>query len=222
MSQAGAEQGSTGSAVPTKCAACEALQQVPFACEDCNHLLSHVQGADYFELFGLPQRYDLDIDELEAKYLAISRNIHPDKFAMAGDEMQAFALRGLAAVNRAYDVLRDPTHRAEYMLESAGGHSAAEDRQVPEALLAEIMALREEIEEAKAGGDGEAVESIRDQVLRQKQVIGSEISRLCRDLATVSEESKQTLRLQLNAMKYVNNLLGHLEAPGWPRTRSGP
>jgi len=207
MSQSKTDAETGGSAVPTKCVDCQALQQVPFACEDCHQLLAQVQGADYFELFGVPRTYDLDVEELEEKYLTISRNIHPDKFVMAGEEMQAFALRGTAAVNNAYDVLRDPIHRAEYMLESAGGHSATEDKRVPQDLLADVMALREEIEEAKAGDDPRAVEAIRDRITKRKQAMERTIAGLCRALVGGGTEMKKELRLQLNAMKYINNLL---------------
>ena len=197
-------------AFPTKCASCEALLQVPSSCEDCHQLLAHVQGADYFEVFGQPRRYELDLAALEEKYLAISRNIHPDKWAVAGPEMQAFALRASAAVNQAYDVLRDPIHRAEYLLESAGGPSATQNKQVPPDMLGQVMTLREEIEEAKAEGDEAALEEIRDRLVAQRRRIESRIAALCQDLDAAGEATKNELRVQLNAMKYVANLLGHI------------
>lgn len=197
-------------AVPSKCSHCAALQQTPFACEDCHHLLAHVQGANYFELFGLPLAYELDLGLLEEKYLRISRNIHPDKFATAGAEMQAFALRAYAAINSAYDVLRDPLHRAEYLLESAGGKSAAQDKRVPQELLAEVMTLREELEEAKAAGDAAMIESIRTRATDRKRQTQREISGLCHDLPAASEDAKNELRLRINAMKYLNNLLAQV------------
>ncbi len=201
---------SSGSAVPTKCSTCQALQQVPFACEDCHQLLAHVQGADYFELFALPHAYDLDHHELEEKYLAISRNIHPDKFAVAGEEMQAFALRASAAVNNAYDVLRDPIHRAEYLLESVGGRSATEDKRVPPDLLTEVMTVREEIDDAKVAGDHQALELIRERITERQQNVEDNIAELCHGLTAATDQTRNQLRLQLNAMKYINSLLAQL------------
>ena len=198
-------------AFPTKCASCEALLQVPSSCEDCHQLLAHVQGADYFEVFGQPRRYEVDLAALEEKYLAISRNIHPDKYAVAGPEMQAFALRASAAVNQAYDVLRDPIHRAEYLLESAGGPSATQNKQVPPDMLGQVMTLREGIDEAKAANDQDVLlEAIRDRLVAQRRGIEKRIAALCRDLDAAGEATKNELRVQLNAMKYVANLLGHI------------
>lgn len=194
-------------AVPAKCGACEALQQTPFACDDCHELLAHVQGANYFELFGLPQTYELDLDLLEEKYLAISRNIHPDKYATAGEEMQAFALRASASVNSAYDVLRDPLHRAEYLLECMGGKSSTQDKRVPQDLLAEVMLLREELETAKAEGDRAGIEAVKTKATEKKTTAERRIAEICKALPTATEEVKDKLRLQLNAMKYFNSLL---------------
>lgn len=197
-------------AIPSKCVTCEVLRQMPLSCDDCHQLLAHVQGADFFELFGLPQKYEVDPRELEEKYITISRNIHPDKYAVAGPEMQAFALRASAAVNNAYAVLRDPIHRAEYLLESAGGPSATLNKQVPPDMLGEIMMLREGIEEAKAGGDQQSLDAIRRQIEVRRSATQTRITELCRDLAGSSDETKTTLRIQLNAIKYLNNVLAHL------------
>lgn len=207
MTEMAATQNESRSAVPTKCATCQALQQVPFACDDCHELLAHVQGADYFELFGLPRAYELDLNVLEERFLAICRNIHPDKYASAGEEMRAFALRASASVNKAYDVLRDPLHRAEYLLESMGGKSATQDKRVPQDLLGQVMLVREEIEEAKAAGDEQAMLGIREKVQTRRRDLESRIAGLCTMLTQDGEQGKDELRQQLNALKYLNKLL---------------
>ncbi len=210
MPSTNADSNSIEAAIPVKCAACEGLRRVPFACDDCHELLAHVQGADYFELFGLPRRYDLDPADLESKYLTISSNIHPDRFAISGPEMQAFALRASAAVNSAYNVLRHPIHRAEYLLESAGGPSSAQDRTVPAELLSEVMAFREEIEAARAADDQAALADLRRRLEDRRNLIQQQVSVLCQAIDELDEERRRRLREQLNAVKYVSNLLGHL------------
>lgn len=196
--------------MPSKCSTCEALCHRPVACEECHTVLDHVQGADFFELFGMPQSYEIDLADLESRYLAISRNVHPDRYAGEGAEMQAFALRTSAAINNAYDVLRSPLHRAEYLLEIAGGKSAAEDKSVPKPLLPQIMMLREEIDEAKASNDTAALTAMKEQLTRQKRDLEARIASLCRQLHEDGDEVKNDLRLQLNAVKYFNNLLNQL------------
>lgn len=198
--------------VPARCTTCQVLEQAPLACTDCHDLLAHVQGADYFELFGLPRRFELDEKELARKYLAISRNIHPDRFAGAGDEMQSFALRASAAINRAHEVLSSPHLRAEYLLETAGGKSAAQDKSVPSDLLAQVMEMREEIEEAKSNNENERLAGIRRTIEDRLSGTQSRIAALCVHLSDDGARSeKNELRQQLNAVKYLENLLAQLD-----------
>ena len=115
-----------------------------------------------------------------------------------------------ASVNNAYAVLCDPIHRAEYLLESAGGLSAPQQKQVPQELLGEVMMLREEIEEAQGAGDTATLARIRRQLDDRRDATQTKISELCGGLMSASEETKKDLRIQLNAMKYINNVLAHL------------
>jgi molecular chaperone HscB len=199
-------------AVLSKCTTCEALAQTPLVCQDCNHLLAHVQGADYFELFGLPRAYEIDARDLGRKYLAISRNIHPDRFASGDPSMQSFALRASAAVNRAYEVLGDPRHRAEYLLETAGGQSAAQDKRVPADFLSRVMMLREEIEDARAGGATATLDNMRSAVAQERGETEARIAQLCAALPGGSVDTRDELRQQLNALKYLDNLLAQFPA----------
>lgn len=197
--------------VPARCTTCQVLEQAPLACADCHDLLAHVQGEDYFALFGLPRRYDLDARELDRKYLLICRNIHPDRFAAAGEEMQSFALRASAAINRAHEVLAHPHLRAEYLLESSGGRSAAQDKSVPADLLSQVMEIREEIEEAKSKQDQDSLATIRRTIETRLSETKTRIAALCARLTGDGAQSeKDELRRRLNAVKYLENLLGQL------------
>lgn len=196
---------------PVKCATCESLAQAPVACAECHSLLEHVSGADYFELFGLERSFDIAPADIQRKYLAIARNIHPDAFASADQATQSVVLHLSSAVNKAYETLRDPVRRAEYLLELSGGKSAAEDKRVQPELLAEIMMLREEIEESRSGGNADAIVSIRPGIVHRKDAAMQHIAELCRRITRESDASvHDDLRLQLNSIKYFDNLLAQL------------
>jgi molecular chaperone HscB len=150
------------------------------------------------------------MDALSKKYLNLSWNMHPDKFATKEPHLQSFALQASAILNKAYDTLRDPIGRAEYLLATAGGKSAAEDKRVPQELLEQMMMLREEIEEARAAKDESSITAIRDTVMKQRQNSQQRISLLCTNLEQGGPEVKDHLRLELNSMKYLNSLLTQL------------
>ena len=48
---------------------------------------------DYFALFGLPARYRFDPAKLDAAYRKLQTEVHPDRFAAAGDEERLLAVR---------------------------------------------------------------------------------------------------------------------------------
>lgn len=62
---------------------------------------------NYFELFGLDERYDIDVDELYRAYITMQRRVHPD--VCEDDSASIIA-------NTAYRTLSDPISRAEYLL----------------------------------------------------------------------------------------------------------
>lgn len=94
----------------------------------------------HFDLFGLPPRYPLDAAELDRQYRALSLRLHPDR--AAGDRRQA--IEETAALNAAYQTLKDPFRRALYLLQLRG--IELDRRTAPPQLLEEVMSLREELE----------------------------------------------------------------------------
>lgn len=195
---------------PTKCATCDMLSHAPLACEDCHALYEHVAGADYFELFGLPRSYALDLADLQRRYVGICRNIHPDAVAGQSSEMQLLALRLSATVNRAYDTLRQPLSRAEYLLEGAGGRSSADDKRVPADLLERVMELREQIDTAKSTGDAATLAALRRTVEADAAAAQGRIAALAEQVSAGASGVGDELRRLLNAMKYYHNLLAQL------------
>jgi molecular chaperone HscB len=112
--------------------------------------------SDYFEVFGLPRKLQVDLDALQRSFYDLSRLHHPDFHQGAGAEAQARALEASALVNRAYRVLRDPLARVEYLIALEEGREVREEAtakaKVPTDLLAEMLEVQEALEEAKASG----------------------------------------------------------------------
>src|SRR3954449_3397296 len=107
---------------------------------------------DHFDRLGLPRRFAVDPAAVERAYIARSRAVHPDYHLSGSSADLSASLELSAAINEAYNTLRDPFTRAEYLLTLEGGPSAAGHKQMPAAFLAEMLELRERVEEARAGG----------------------------------------------------------------------
>ena len=101
---------------------------------------------------------NLDAGDLERRFRALSRQFHPDYFYNATPGERRASLERSSYLNDAYRTLRHPAARIEYLLKLEGlaPKSAQEaSRQVPPALLEEVFALNEELDEIRelrAGG----------------------------------------------------------------------
>jgi len=113
---------------------------------------------DYFEVFDLPRKLQVDLDALQEKFYELSRRHHPDFHQMDGREDQAGVLERSALVNRAYRALRDPLSRLAHVIAlEAGQEEAVVKPRAPLDLLEEMLEVQEALEQAKASGlDAEA------------------------------------------------------------------
>jgi molecular chaperone HscB len=110
----------------------------------------------YFQLFSLPERFSVDLAELERRYHEGSKLHHPDRHAKAdGAERVKHAL-ATAELNQGYRVLRDPMRRAEHLVLVRGGRIDENAKGEP-AFLMEMMEQREALAEARAAGDEAAI-----------------------------------------------------------------
>lgn len=102
---------------------------------------------DYFTLFGLPIRYDLDGSLLSSRYQDLQRQFHPDRHALQPERERLMALQQAATINEAYHSLKHPLKRAEYMLSLHGFDLRNEQHTMRDtAFLIEQLELREELE----------------------------------------------------------------------------
>ena len=142
---------------PAACWACSsALTASALLCPDCGKV-QPASGADYFQVFGLDRKLDLDLAVLEKEFHRLSRRLHPDRFARATSEEQQWSLANTALLNDAYRNLRDPILRVEYLLKLEGlelgeenaGKNKSADRQPPADLLEEVFELNMQLEEMR-------------------------------------------------------------------------
>ncbi len=106
--------------------------------------------SSHFELFGLAPAYALDDARLDAAYRDIQAQVHPDRYAQAGDAERRASMQMTTRVNEAYRTLKSPVQRARYLLALNGVDVAFEtDTSMPEDFLLQQMELRERLEDAK-------------------------------------------------------------------------
>jgi molecular chaperone HscB len=131
---------------------------------------------NHFDLFGLSAEFALDKEVLEKAYREIQSQVHPDRFAHAGDAERRASLQWTTRVNEAYRTLKDPVQRAKHILDLHGVDVEFEtNTQMPTDFLLQQLELREELEAAAARKDAAALDAIRTRLRQQRNLLEAAI-----------------------------------------------
>jgi molecular chaperone HscB len=192
---------------------------------------------DFFAFFGLPRKLQIDTAKLEREFYQLSRKLHPDLYAQAGDQEREWSLEQTSRLNDAYRTLKDPILRTRYLLhlqgieleeqsksatEKAKAAGIAKKQVVPADLLEEVFELNMQLEELKAQKKlGEDDPALIEELGRQKLELEEKQESLLQELQSVwklwdaSENQSDADRRKLldkmvdvlNRRNYVRNLV---------------
>ena len=162
-------------------------------------------GDDPFALLGLVPAYEVDLAALERAFFERSKQLHPDRAAGATAAERVAVLSRSRALNDAYQLIKRPVPRAEYLLARAGVTIGDNERLDP-AFLMEILELREELANARAAGDTALVARLQGAMqARRKEALGALPALFAAgDLAAVKD--------RLIVLRYVDRYLEECDA----------
>jgi molecular chaperone HscB len=121
-------------------------------CPQCTKILTISRHGDYFKFLGLPRKLRISANDLDQRFRGLSRQFHPDYFVNATPAERRASLERSSYLNDAYRMLKTPISRVEYLLQLEGmaaGSPQEASKQVPAALLEEVFALNEELDEIR-------------------------------------------------------------------------
>jgi len=196
-------------------------------CWKCNHVLSNArlnlicdqcsapqpldQSRNYFELLGLPTKFEIDEQLLSHNLKQMQRFLHPDKFATRPENEQQYSQDASSLLNEATKILRDPYLRAVYLLKlETGDHSFDEEKDLPtDNLNNEFLGEMMELNEIIAGGssvDCKEIVQINDK-------IKATIDKLTKSIAKAFENgSHDEVKQHLAQLKFFTNILDKIKA----------
>ncbi|AKU20206.1 Fe-S protein assembly co-chaperone HscB [Massilia sp. MB5] len=120
---------------------------------------------NHFDLFQLPQQFAVDGAALDAAYREVQSRVHPDKFVNASDAEKRVAMQWATRANEAYQTLKNPQKRAQYLCELNGVDLKVESNtSMPMAFLMQQMEWREELAEARAAKDADLLDKLDGQL----------------------------------------------------------
>jgi molecular chaperone HscB len=205
-------------------------------CPNCSRILALGRHGDYFSFLGVPRQINLDPQVLERNFRELSRKFHPDFYYNATPQERIASLERSSYLNDAYRALKNPVTRIEHLLaiegllpatSQAGPAAAGHAAKVPPALLEEVFALNEELDEIReareSGADPEVLrgrlDAARQPIERKREEHEAQLHALSvkwdadRDQATPEGrrailESLRTLLLERN---YITNLIATID-----------
>ncbi|MFA5912720.1 MAG: Fe-S protein assembly co-chaperone HscB [Burkholderiales bacterium] len=153
---------------------------------------------NHFELFGLPQRYHLDLALMERAYRSIQSQVHPDRFVHASDAERRASMQSATQVNEAYRTLKSRLARARYLLALQSVDVADESNTaMPAEFLLQQMQWRESVEEA--ANQPEALAELGERLALEMKDRYAELERRLdgeRDYALAAESVRKLMFLE--------------------------
>lgn len=120
-----------------------------------------------FALFDIPVQFTQDMAAMQARWQALQREAHPDRFAAQAGAAQRVAMQWSVRINEAWARLKDPLKRAAYLCELHGAPIQAENNTaMPGAFLVQQMEWREALDDAHSAA---ALEALNTEVLQARR-----------------------------------------------------
>src|SRR5512135_1786364 len=132
---------------------------------------------DFFSVFTLPARFQIDSTAIEQSYRALQAQVHPDKFAHLTEAEKRLSMQWATRVNEGYQTLRNPLNRARYLL-SLHSVDTQEDSNtsMPTEFLMQQMEWREALEEALQAKDADELERLEQRVQHEARVLQQQLA----------------------------------------------
>jgi molecular chaperone HscB len=165
---------------------------------------------DYFSVFDLEPKLSIDVEDLQARFYKLSRELHPDRFARASAQEQQQALETTSLLNDGLRILKDPVKRAEYMISRKGLETAEEKNDVSPAMLEEVFELNEKLDELRSGDASvrPEIESALRNFVNLRDGLDSELQGLFTEYDwTERVDVLKRVRRLLNRRRYFENLV---------------
>ncbi|MFP5391616.1 MAG: Fe-S protein assembly co-chaperone HscB [Gammaproteobacteria bacterium] len=166
---------------------------------------------NHFELFHLPATFALDQGALEAAYRDVQSQVHPDRFVNASDAEKRVAMQWATRANEAYQTLKHPQKRAQYLCELNGVELRTESNTaMPMDFLMQQMEWREALGDARAARNAEALDDLDAEV---KQARKTRLTQIAQQLdARDFEHAAQGVRALMFLDKFTEELNFAFEA----------
>ena len=165
---------------------------------------------NYFQLFNVDAHFSLDLAELSSIYQTLQKTVHPDRFAHSSAQEQLIAVQKSALINDAYETLKKPLKRAEYLLTHRATDMPSEQASFSDnSFLMHQMELHEMLADIKSANDVDAAfEQVNATFTEEYRVLFNAMAHALDENSTSSNVQASE---QLRKLKFYQKLMVDLE-----------
>ena len=170
--------------------------------------------SNFFELFGLPVSYDVDLNQVQHHYMELQKQVHPDKFANASDQEKRLSMQQTSWINEAQATLKDPVLRATYLLKLKGVDINLENETTMDAgFLMQQLEMRERLENISSEPDPlDALDALAKEIrVSIDEMMQGFAQSYEADQLDESREWVRKLQFMQKAIKEINSLTAKVE-----------
>lgn len=159
-----------------------------------------------FAVFDLPITFHIDQEQLNIRYLALQKSLHPDNFVQRSAQEQRLAMQKSAEINDALQILKDPISRADSIIALHLGEQNIEEKTNQDmAFLMQQMQWREQLEEIEQQKNSDHLIEFSDEVEQQRQAILEQLTH------TLTTQEWQQAKMLTDRLRFIKKLLVEIE-----------
>ena len=170
--------------------------------------------SNFFELFGLPVAYDVNLNQVQQHYMDLQKQVHPDKFANGTNQEKRLSMQQTSWINEAQTTLKDPVLRAIYLLKLSGiDFSLENETTMDAAFLIQQLKMRERLENIKDETDPlDRLDEIAKKVKTETTtMMGSFVQSFENEQLDEAREWIRKLQFMQKAKNEINQLAADIE-----------
>lgn len=188
-------------------------------CPNCGKILPAAERS-YFEVLGYDKEIlNLDLADLEKRFFALSRKLHPDRFAAKSPLEVELSHEHSSAINNAYRTLKDPVARAKYIVELKLGSIEEKSAKVPPEMADLFFEVQDHLDAIREA-DGERPESAvkevesaqRDLIEKVRDLDSRLQSEFIQYDTTQDENTVKRMKDILSERSYIKSFLRQIES----------
>ena len=166
---------------------------------------------NYYELYELPISFNPDQQLVKQKFYELSKKYHPDFYINQNQEKQDEVLELSTLNNKAFQVLKDPQKRLQYILGLKGQLIEGETYILPQSFLMQMMEVNEALMELEFDRNEEKLEQLKKEIAQIENTLIEELNTLTNRFDYATEADQEVLLKGIKDNYYRNKYINRIK-----------